>query len=179
MNRISQFLLIQLTLINKHRIYNPFSITDVIQDLEGVGKGYRQRVSQFKHPPLKGIFKAHFFDARFIFKNIVNHWGLEYENSPKFISLCNRISTEEEECPTKHGWQGRLAHKMTMTAYEERSRKNRLTGEWIIFSKYNSKNYYLFLSRHTSKEEDQELYKFFKNLCDHEFPFLLAENAAL
>jgi hypothetical protein len=177
MNRISQFFLIQLASISKHRIYNSFSIIDVIQELEGVGRGCKPRVNQFKHPPLKGIWKAHFFDARFLVKNIVNHFGLEDENSPKFSSLYNRVIAEEDECPTKHGWQGRLAHEMTVAAYEERSKKNRRTGEWIVFSKHNGKNYYLFISNHTSKEEDQDVHGFFKILCEHEFPFLLSENA--
>lgn len=178
MNRVSQFLTIQLASISKHRIYNTFFITDVIQELEGVGRGCKPRVGQFKHPPLKGIWKAHFFDARFLVKNIVNHWGLEYENSPKFTSLYNRVIVAENERPTEHGWQGRLAHEMTVGAYEERSRENRRTGEWIIFSKHNGKNYYLFISSHTSKEEDQDVHRFFEVLCEHEFPFLLAENAA-
>lgn len=178
MNRISQFLTIQLASISKHRIYNSFSVTDVIQELEGIGRGCEQRVSQFKHPPLKGLWKAHFFDARFLAKNISNHWGLEYESSPKFTSLYDRITAEEDEQPTMLGWQGRLAHEMTVGAYEERSRKNRRTGEWIIFSKHNGKNYYLFISSHTSKEEDQGVHGFFKSLCEREFPFLLAENAA-
>jgi hypothetical protein len=178
MNRISQFLTIQLASISKHRIHNSFSVTDVIQELEGVGRGCKPRVDQFKHPPLKGIWKAHFFDARFLAKNIINHWGLEYKNSPKLTSLYNRVIAEEDGSPTEQGWQGRLAHEMTIGAYEERSRSNRRTGEWIIFSKHNGKNYYLFISRHTSKEEDQAVYDFFKSLCEHEFPFLHTENSA-
>lgn len=177
-SRVSQFLIIQLASICKHRIYNTFSITDVIQELEGVGRGCKQRVNQFKHPPLKGLWKAHFFDARFIARNISNHWGLEYENSQKFTVLFNRVTAEEEIQPTRLGWQGRLAHEMTVGAYEERSRTNNRTGEWVIFSKHNGKNYYLFISRHTSKEENHSVHDFFKTLCEHEFPFLLTDNAA-
>lgn len=178
MSRISQFLLIQLTSISKHRIYDSFSITDVIQELEGVGRGCKQRVGQFKHSPLKGIWKAHFFDPRFIVKNIISHWGLEYKSSPKLTSLIKRVIEEEEECPTEQGWQGRLAYEMTIATYEERSRKNCRTGEWIVFSKYNGKNYYLFISRHTSKEEDVMVHEFLKKICELEFPFLFAEIAA-
>lgn len=176
MSRISQFLIIQLASISKHRTYDSFSITDVIQELEGVGRGCKQRVDQFKHHPLKGLWKAHFFDARFLVKNLINHWGLEYENSPKFTSLYERITEEEDKHPSTHGIHGRLAHEMTVGAYEEISKKKKRTGEWIIFSKHNEKNYYLFISRHTSKEEDQGTHDFFKSLCKHEFPFLLPEN---
>lgn len=174
MSRISQYLLLQLTSIHKHRTYNSFSITDVIQELEGVGRGCKQRVEQFKYSPLQGFYKAHFFDAKFLVRNLINHWGLEFEDSPKFNSLCARVMAEEENAPSKFGWPGRLAHEMTMGGYEERAKKNKRTGEWIIFAKHNNQNYYLCLGRHSkSKEEDQVLYEFLKVLCEREYPFLL------
>ncbi|MBS4050797.1 hypothetical protein [Methylomonas rivi] len=176
LSRVSQFLSIQLASIHKHRVYNSFSITDVIQDLEGVGRGCKRRVAQFKHPPLKGLWKVHFFDPRFMVKNLINHWGLERANSPKLNNLFLRIDEDEEKSPSTHGWHGRLAHEMTVVGYEERARKNNLTGEWIIFLKYKGKNYYLCISRHTSPEEDRDVYEFLKNLCEHEYPFLLPIN---
>jgi hypothetical protein len=178
MNRLSQFLLIQLTSISKHRTYNSFSITDVIQELEGVGRGCKQRVEQFKYLPLKGLFKAHFFDAKFMARNLMNHWGLEFKNSPKFNSLCSRVTEEEEKAPSKFGWEGRLAHEMTVGGYEERAKQNKRTGEWIIFAKHNNQNYYLCISRHSkSNPEDQKIYNFIKLLCELEFPFLLSGEA--
>mgnify|MGYP001082916273 CR=1 FL=1 len=178
MNRLSQLLLIQLTSISKHRTYNSFSITDVIQELEGVGRGCKQRFEQFKYLPLKGLFKAHFFDARFMARNLINHWGLEFENSHKFNSLFSRVTEEEEKNPSRFGWQGRLAHEMTVGGYEERAKKNKRTGEWIIFAKHNNLNYYLCISRHSkSKPEDQEIYDFLKLLCKNEYPFLLSGEA--
>lgn len=152
LNRVSQFLSIQLASISKHRVYNSFSITEVIQDLEGVGRGCKRRVAQFNHIPLKGLWKAHFFVPRFTAKNLINHWGLDFPNSPKLNNLLLRIDAEEEKSPSIHGWHGRLAHEMTVVGYEERARKNSLTGEWIIFSKYKGKNYYLCISRHFSHE---------------------------
>lgn len=179
MNQISRLLLIQLTSISKHRTYNSFSITDVIQELEGVGRGCKQRFEQFKHLPLKGLFKAHFFDAQFMAKNLINHWGLEFENSPKFNSLCSQVTEEEEKTPSQFGWQGRLAHEMTVSGYEERAKQNKLTGEWIIFATHNNLNYYLCISRHSkSNPEDQEIYDFLKLVCEHEYPFLLSSQAA-
>ena len=176
MGRVSQFLLIQLTSISKHRTLNSFSITDVIQELEGVGRGCKQRFEQFKHLPLKGLFKAHFFDARFMVRNLINHWRMEFENSPKFNSLLSRVIEEEENRPSKFGWQGRLAHEMTVGGYEERARKNKCTGEWIVFAKHNGLNYYLCISGHSkSRREDQEIYDFLKLLCEHEYPFLIIQ----
>lgn len=176
LSRVSQFLSIQLASISKYRVYNSFSITDVIQDLEGVGRGCKRRVAQFKHPPLKGFWKVHFFDPRFMVKNLINHWGLERANSPKLNNLFLRIDIEEEKSPSTHGWHGRLAHEMTIMGYEERARKNNLTGEWIVFLKHKGKNYYLCISRHTSPEDDRDVYEFLKNICEYEYPFLLRIN---
>ncbi|MBD9359053.1 hypothetical protein [Methylomonas fluvii] len=178
LSRVSQFLLIQLAAIQKHRIYNSFAITEVIQELEGVGRGCQQRIESFKYLPLKGLWKAHFHHASFIVKNIYNHWGLGFENSPKFNSLFERVTFEEERSPSNLGWPGRLAHEMVIGAYKERTDRKGLaglTGEWIIFAKYRHQNYYLCISRHTSGQEDHELFDFVKLLFEHEYPFLLEE----
>lgn len=174
LSRISQFFLIQLTSIRKYRVYSTFSITDVIQDLEGVGRGIKRRENQFKHLPLHGFWKAHFFDARFVVRNMINEMGIEFKDSPKFSTLLRQAIGDEEKNPSKHGWIGRLSHEMTVGAFEKRARRNALTGEWIIFSKHEGKNYYLCISRHFSgKEKDQELFDFLQTLCQHEYPFLL------
>lgn len=181
MSRVSQLLVIQLASISKHRIYNSFSITDVIQELEGFGRGCKQRAEQFKHLPLKGFWKAHFHDAKFIPKNIINHWGLEFESSPKLQAFCARVAYDEDKSPSRLGWQGRLAHELTIGAYHERTRKKGLaglTGEWIIFAKHNELNYYLCISRHTSGKGDQDVFNFLKLLREHEYSFLLSGKTA-
>lgn len=100
-SRVSSLLFAQLSSISKHRTFDSFSVTDVIQQLEGVGRNGCVRCEEpFKHLPLKGFWKAHFFDARFLMKNLVNHWGLEYESSPKFDALCSRVAVEEEKNPS-------------------------------------------------------------------------------
>lgn len=173
MNRVSALMMIQLASIGKYRVYDTFSITDVLQELEGVGRNQKVRVAQFKHEPLKGLWKAHFFDARFLARNLINYSGLKFENNPKMAILLEKAQAEESESPSLYGWQGRLADALTVKAYEEMASKGKLTGEWIIFSKYQGLNYYLGISRHTSREEDENVSHFIDKLCKHEFPFLL------
>lgn len=169
--RISEFLLIQLAAIAKHRIYDSFSITDVIQELEGVGRGCKPRFSKFKHPPLNKFFKTHFIDARFLVGNLINHWGLEFDDSPKLNNLISQLAQNNEG-----DWQGKLAHEMVFGGYKERAEKRKLTGEWIIFARHNELNYYLCISNHSkSTLDDERLYDFLKLLCAHEYPFLLPE----
>jgi hypothetical protein len=171
MNRISGLLLIQLTAISKYRIYNSFSVTDVIQELEGVGRGCKPRFNKFRHPPMNKFFKAHFFDARFLARNLINHWGLEFSNSPKLGNLLTRLEQTSE-----NNWQGKVAHEMVLGGYEERARKSKLTGEWIIFAKHNGLNYYLCICQHSkSPQDDGQIYGFLKQLCAREYPFLLPD----
>jgi len=173
-SRVSRFLIAQLAAVSKHRIFNSFSVTDVIQQLEGVGRiGCAKREEPFKHSPLKGFWKAHFFDARFLMKNLTNHWGLESKESPKFDGLCSRVAVEEEKSPSAFDWQDRFAHELTIGGYKARAKRKKLTGEWIIFAKHDELNYYLCLAKHsTSKEDDSQIYALINAICAHEYPFL-------
>ncbi|ADO00802.1 hypothetical protein Gbem_4102 [Citrifermentans bemidjiense Bem] len=69
----------QLACAKKFRTLNTFAVTDVIQRLEGRNpwRSATKAPEQFKHEPLKGLWKAHFVDARYIYRNIINHgaWG--------------------------------------------------------------------------------------------------------
>jgi hypothetical protein len=174
--RVSRLLLAQLAAVRKHRILNSFSVTDVIQTLEGVGRvGCARGEEPFKHLPLKGFWKAHFFDASFLMKNLVNHWGLGFDGSKKFEALCSRVAEKEEKEPSVYGWQGRLAHELTIGGYEEKAKQKNLTGEWLIFSKHAHLNYYLCITQHSnSKEGDEEIYASLKKFCEPEYPFLFA-----
>lgn len=175
--QVSWFLSAQLACAQKFRTLSTFAVTDVIQWLEG--RNHRQTATkvpeQFKHQPLKGLWKAHFVDARYIYRNIINHWGLQYEMSPKFSKLCNEVAKEEESDPSPHGWQGRLAQRF-VDGYLEKAQKKSLTGEWLIFAKDNGKNYYLCITSHTAnKEADNALFTALLALCSEEFPFLKKE----
>lgn len=143
--RISEFLLIQLAAIAKHRIYDSFSITDVIQELEGVGRGCKPRFSKFKHPPLNKFFKTHFIDARFLVGNLINHWGLEFDDSPKLNNLISQLAQNNEG------------------EWIIFARHNEL-NYYLCISNHSK-----------STLDDERLYDFLKLLCAHEYPFLLPE----
>lgn len=174
-SRVSKLLVAQLSSANKHRTFNSFSVTDVLQHLEGVGRAdsYIKSEEPFKHPPLKGFWKAHFFDARFLPKNLINHWGIECEKSPRFDAICSQVDADEEENPSPHGWHGRLAHRLTIGGYQARAKQKRMTGEWIIFAKYNGANYYLCIAKHSkSIDDDVALHTVLNTYCSFDFPFL-------
>lgn len=172
-SRLSKFLLVQLTSAWKHRSLNTFTVTDVIQHLEGRSRypGKTAKPRQFKGDALRGLWKVHFVGAQFLLRNIYNEWEMFGEKSEKFDKLCARVAAAEEENPSSLGWQGRLAHEFVMTGYAQRASKHKLTGEWLIFGIHEQKNIYLSLCTHSnSPHQDQEIYDTLMKLCGDEFP---------
>jgi hypothetical protein len=50
---------------------------------------------------------------------------------------------------------GEIAHAMVIGAYERRACDHRMTGEWIIFERESSGNYYLTLSTHEGETDEE------------------------
>ncbi|CAE6872462.1 hypothetical protein [Paraburkholderia domus] len=176
-SRLSKFLLVQLTSAWKRRTLNTFAITDVIQHLEGRGpnRSNTAKPRQFNGESLRGLWKVHFFDPRFLTRNIYNEWSVFSPRSDKFEKLCEHVVAEETENPSSGGWQGRLAHEFVVEGYKRRAAKQRLTGEWLIFGVHEQKNVYLALCAHSDgPEQDAEIYSALLNLCGDEFPDIFA-----
>ena len=151
------------------RSVSTFSILDEINHLEGKGRAsHTAKENQYKHDPLKGLWKKHFTDARFISKNIDNHFGLSKGGNKKLDQVINRVCSNHTE--TTEAFADELSYELTINAYQSRVDKNRMTGEWIVFQKYEGKNYYLTLASH--QEEDNEIYKRVCMTYDMNFPFL-------
>ena len=177
--RVSTLLMVQLASASKVRSFNTFSVTDVVGYLEGLRLTKLVKdPEQFKHPPLNCFWKVHFTDPVFFGRNLANEMGIFSIKSNKVRPLCKKVLEQEKRDPSPVGWQGRLAHALTIEAYEARAARKEMTGEWIIFGKYENQNYYLCIAQHSgSKETDQEIFNAIKRNCEQEFPFLF-NNAA-
>lgn len=176
-SQLSRFLLAQLASAWKHRTINTFAVTDLIQHLEGINpdRSSTAKPRQFKGDELRGLWKVHFFDSRFLARNILNEWGMFSSKSDKFEKLCARVAAEEEKAPSRSGWQGRLAHEFVTSGYMQRTAKRKLTGEWLIFGVYEQKNVYLALCAHSdSQEQDTQIYDALVKLCGNEFPTIFS-----
>lgn len=179
-SRLSRFLLIQLTSAWKHRTINTFAITDVIQHLEGrsPNRGNTAKPRQFKGDALRGLSKVHFFDPKFLARNVLNEWNMFSPKNTKFEKLCADVTAKEKENPSGVGRQGRLAHEFVVEGYKRRAAKHRLTGEWLIFGVQEQKNVYLALCTHSDgPEQDSDIYNALLNLCGDEFPDVFATSA--
>jgi hypothetical protein len=175
--KLSELLVAQLAHASKHRTFDCFAVTDMIRRLEGTKNwdARLERPKKFKYKPLRGLWKVHFFEARFIARNLINEWGLQYEESPKFDQLLDRVVQEEEASPSAAGWGGRLAHELVFKGME--TRKN-VTGEWLVYGQHAGRNYYLCVTVHSSSPaQDQVIYNNMVALCGEEFRFLFQKEA--
>lgn len=172
-SRISQFLKIQLTAFSKHGPYCSANLTGVIQGLEGVEGNCPPQTDAFRHAPLKGLWKAHFFDPMFMVKNLFNHWGVHSQKNKKFDRLVQQVQQEESLHTSKVGWQGRFAHAFVGDGLNARSKQSKgLTGEWLIYAKHQGQNYYLCAAKHTTpnSHEERQLHSFISAVLKEEFP---------
>lgn len=166
----STLFLLQLRKNRDQRLLDTHVIADEIRFLEGVDRStITKPASQFTREPLRGLWHKHFMDARFMVKNIGNHWRIGQGSGPLEKML------EEEFAAEESGYfndelAARISHRLVIGGYTDRARKGELTGEWIVFKIHNGKRFYLTLASHA--EGDDAIYKRILEWCRPEFPFL-------
>jgi hypothetical protein len=172
LSRISNLLKRQLYHAYLNRLFSIYGVLDEIRFLEGLNrKTMTKEASQFRCPPLNRFWHKHFFDARFVSKNLINYLKSN-TGKTKIEDLFRRFKEEGSEYLEEREI-GILAHELRFIAFQERTNKNASTGEWLIFSKHEGSNYYLCIAAHTNTSEgDRQLYQFLKMSCREEFPFL-------
>lgn len=166
--RISNLLLAQLYVYHSLRIQSIYDITDEIKYLEGI----TERTSTVEAGPftrgkfLKGFWKKHFFNARFIPRNLRNY--LSSTTGRKAFEDCvSEAFSQNQGDFIDEKTLNTISYFVTFGAFQ---RKSALTGEWIIFGKYNGQNYYLCIASH--REGDETIRNKILNMCSTEFPFL-------
>jgi hypothetical protein len=164
--RISQLLWFDLFVHFELRWIDPFSVLDAINNLEaGEPRNGVKRAAPFRKPPLRGLWHKHYFSPRFVAQNMVQGLGargLERVVNEVMDPCKSDIVTKE--------MINELAHRVTMEPLSDRSNRERLTGEWLIFAKANGQNYYLCLGAHET--DDQQLYERIMMHCVRDFPEL-------
>ena len=157
--RCSQLLRRQLAVHAARRCYDVHNILDEIARLEGL----QSRAAPTKpaepynrNPLFKGLWHKHHFQPRFLFANL----KLETKRIP--------FPESTEEFNQNPDWK-RLVYKLVFGAFENRTRRAALTGEWIVFAPLNGINYYLTLANHSTG--DERVYARAKS-CLSEFPEL-------
>ncbi|MBS9430563.1 hypothetical protein [Photorhabdus akhurstii] len=167
LSRISSVFIAQIMQLYYGRIINVFNITNKIESLEGIRKNSSiKNESEFRYNPLKGLMKVHFTDARFILKNIINKLnGDDYIYKVVDEGFNKNNSGYADDDLFKY-----ICHQLTVGAYNEKIEIKNMTGEWIVFQKYNGENYCLTLGSHS--EGDENIYKRVCIAYEKDFPFL-------
>ncbi|GLR77193.1 MULTISPECIES: hypothetical protein [Aliivibrio] len=118
----------------------------------------------FRKSPLKGLHHIHFYSPRYIKNNVDIALG---KNGLKNI-ISDVLDTNESMSIDE---QAKLISKRAVTdTLNDRRIKGKMTGEWVIFTKYEGKNYYLCLARHN--DDDHVIRERIEKHCLLMFPFL-------
>jgi hypothetical protein len=135
---------------------DPHAIRDEIARLEGTagGRSLTKPASEFRHRPLEGLWKKHWFQASFMLANINN----EIERSGEHIirkALQSSFPDGKYEGKIFGDLQAKaIAAAVVSAGYEKKARRGsdpnsgKVTGEWIVFAKVDSGHHYLTLAVH-------------------------------
>ena len=137
---------LELAVFQLDRSVNVFTIFDAVARLEGDltrNIGMKAPTRYKRRKPLFGLWHAHFFDARFVARNLMNENSKERVEEimrPHFDRFCGEVAAQ-------------MAHEMTVGAFERRAGRGALTGECIVFDALPERNYYLTVRRHREADE--------------------------
>lgn len=138
-----------------------------IQIIES-GKGISKTApaKQFKHFPLKGLWKKHYFTNKFLDKNLNNYWKLDSKKSQKLTVEISRHCADPVLSHDPVSLSEAVAQAIVWDAYKQKVSNSQLTGEWIIYSESQSGRHYLALAEHD--EGDENIYNKIVAMCSHE-----------
>lgn len=155
-----------------------FEILLELDCLEGLRQSSRTKPAKpFRKPPLSEypLLHKHFFSThRHLVRNVGIRWALDKDGNKDLDKLIHDVAERCGDDPDL--WPKLLVHSVVIEGFEDRARRG-LTGDWIIFTQHEGRNYYLDIATHHEGENPEELLKKLRNGCQWEFPFAFARNA--
>jgi hypothetical protein len=148
-----------------------------------------KKPTQFTRPPLKGLWHKHYFEggmnALLINLGMLT-WDLKPNKNFSIPLFEQRIKEAEQggrqeisiDDSDAYEQIQLLVDDMVSGNWSRRTAAKALTGEWIVYAKYENQNYYLCLGKHQSTEDngirknDDENIRQRVDYCIHQFPFL-------
>lgn len=165
-SRISKLFWVDLYILSEEFHIDPPEILREISFLEsGISGSETKPAEPYKREPLKGLYHKHFFAANFIIQNLEKVY-----QSSSFEAEMDKLLSEARSSSDKEKKIHEIANKATFGALQQRASLGKLTGEWIIFAKYEGKNYYLCLNPHNAG--DKLIAQRITEFCLGDFPFL-------
>jgi len=159
--RISRCFWFDLLLLNARYGIWPGEVLRPVLDVENGEPSTGIKIAtQFIREPLRGLWHKHWFSARFLPSNLLA--SANRRDSMDFIWDIAKEGDILTEDIIKQ-----IAHRLTITAFQERSASKKVTGEWIIFLKRGGVNYYLCLGTHQTG--DQRILDKITSICSLDF----------
>jgi hypothetical protein len=133
---------------------NPAKVVREIEALETQAvPSHLKPATQFRHPPLQGLWHQHYLEdglpafARNLRKGL-GRYGIPFVEE----QVAHAKTSGEEKYFTEEDC-ARIAHDAVVGNWERLLNASTLTGEWIIFAKWQGNNYYLCLGSHDAGDE--------------------------
>ena len=177
-SRVSAFLVTQLRWLVQARRLNVHAIVDEIHSLDGLlSRTSTKKARCFRYPPLRGLWHQHFFDASYFVPNVGAFLGLaDGGNGARLDEILDVFFKEHAGQELTPALEAEMAFRILVQPFEDRARRRRLTGEWIVFAKAAGRNVYLSLGFH--RENHETLANQIRANCGWEFPFLLKNQSS-
>lgn len=167
----SMLFLIQVDRLYFDRSVDPGDVVDEVRGIEGVGGPTGTKPpSRFRRQPLAGLWHKHWTTARFVPKNITNHWGIVPGSGKRLDAMLEEEFAAETSGVVTEDLINRIAHRLVTEAFEARAGDGALSGEWIVYAEHRSQRYYLTLASH--QEDDTAIDDRISRWCKRQFPFL-------
>ena len=152
--RMSHLLLAQLVAGSRHRMFGVLQVLDIVRGLDGYDPGRGSARTKdgvpFKHPPLRGLHHAHWFEPRFLPANLFAHFGGAQGGNARLDDV---IQSAFEKGQTAKEIAKLVSQGVVVDGFGERAAAGRLTGEWIVYRADPAGNDYLLLATHNEGDE--------------------------
>ncbi|WP_432755556.1 hypothetical protein [Pseudomonas sp. WMBT8] len=150
---------------------NPSTIVHEIELLEMGALGQFKAPIQNKRPPLKGLWHKHYLQDGLASIAMNVDKGLKRFGMPFFDQKIEEAKAAGETRYVDPTDIPALVDDIVSGNRQRLAEQQALSGEWIIFAKYEGQNYYLTIATH-DKGTHQHVREQIEQVCCVEFPFL-------
>jgi hypothetical protein len=170
--RYSRLLLLSLYGGLKAGTVDPNQVIYEIAALEGLGPVSKTKPPvQNKYPPLKGLWHKHYRESGLPSLGMNVKKGLGRYGIPFFEKKMREAEEAGEVRHVKLADLDAIVADMVPGNLQRLADDQAMTGEWLIYACYRSKNYYLCVGTH-HKETHPQLRQLIDCMCCEDFPFL-------
>jgi hypothetical protein len=170
-NRYSISFLLDLFFGFENSIINADAVMHEVKFLEGTEpESHTKEQTEFKRPPLKGLWHKHYMDGS------ISGLAQNVNNALKNYSIpyCEQRIIEAKKSGLEQYMTAEdiphIVNDLVTGNLQRRREEKKTTGEWLIYAIHENTKYYLCLAKHS--DGDDVIRKKINSSCIYEFPFL-------